>query len=283
MGQAQFTAAGRDVKTIEGSVAAVTGAGSGIGRATSLALAAAGARVAVTDLDLASAEVTVAQITRAGGEARAFALDVANPARVRQALGEIQQELGNPSLLVNNAGIAVGGLFLDTSLESWQKIMSINLMGVVHCCQAFVPVMVLAGRPGHVVNIASMLGYTAMRGVSAYCATKFGVIGFSEALRAELHDHAIGVSAICPGIIRTNIISAGILESAELDVEAKRKEIDALYEKRNYPPERVARAVLAAIRGNRAVVPVTPEAWVAYYAKRWLPGLVRWLARREIV
>lgn len=271
------------MKTIEGSVAAVTGAGSGIGRATSLALAAAGARVAVTDLDLASAEVTVAQITRAGGEARAFALDVANPAQVRQALGEIQQELGNPSLLVNNAGIAVGGLFLDTSLESWQKIMSINLMGVVHCCQAFVPVMVLAGRPGHVVNIASMLGYTAMRGVSAYCATKFGVIGFSEALRAELHDHAIGVSAICPGIIRTNIISAGILESAELDVEAKRKEIDALYEKRNYPPERVARAVLAAIRGNRAVVPVTPEAWVAYYAKRWLPGLVRWLARREIV
>jgi short-subunit dehydrogenase len=156
-------------------------------------------------------------------------------------------------------------------------------MGVVHCCQAFLPVMVLAGKPGHVVNIASMLGYTGMRGVSAYCATKFGVMGFSESLRAEMREHAIGVSAVCPGIIRTNIINAGILESNDVDVEAKRKEIDALYEKRNYPPEKVARAVLSAIRRNRAVVPVTPEAWVTYYTKRWLPGLVSWLARREMV
>lgn len=271
------------MKSIEGSVAAVTGAGSGIGRATALALAAAGARVAVTDLRLQSARETVGQIVDAGGEARAYAMDVADPARVRHALAEIQHELGNPSILVNNAGIAVGGLFLDTSLESWQKVVSINLMGVVHCCQAFVPVMALAGRPGHVVNIASMLGYTAMRGVTAYCATKFGVVGFSEALRAELHEHSIGVSAICPGIIRTNIISAGILESAELDVEAKRREIDRLYEKRNYPPEKVARAVLSAIRRDRAVVPVAPEAWAAYYLKRWLPGLVRWLGRREMV
>jgi len=248
-----------------------------------MALAAAGAKVAVTDLHLHSAQETADRIVATGGDARAYTLDVADPAAVRHALTEIQHALGNPSILVNNAGIAVGGLFLDTSLESWQKIMSINLMGVVHCCQAFLPVMLLTGRPGHVVNIASMLGYTAMRGVSAYCATKFGVIGFSEGLRAELHDHAIGVSAICPGIIRTNIISAGILESAELDVEAKRKEIDRLYERRNYPPERVARAVLSAIRRNRAIVPVTPEAWTAYYMKRWLPGVVRWLGGREMV
>ena len=271
------------MKRIENSVAAVTGAGSGIGRATAMALAAAGARVAVTDLNLDSARETVRQIAASGGEARAYALDVADSARVRQALAEIQHELGNPSILVNNAGIAVGGLFLDTSLESWQKVVSINLMGVVHCCQAFVPVMVLAGRPGHVVNIASMLGYTAIRGVSANCATKFGVVGFSEALRAELHEHAIGVSAICPGLIRTNIISAGILESAELDVEAKRREIVTLYENRNYPPERVARAVVSAIRRDREVGPVTPEDWAAYYLKRWLPGMVRWLGRKEMV
>jgi len=271
------------VKSIEGSVAAVTGAGSGIGRAIAVALAAAGARVAVTDLHLQRAQETVGRIVGSGGEARAFAMDVADPALVRHALAEVQHELGNPSILVNNAGIAVGGLFLDTSMESWQKIVSINLMGVVHCCQAFLPVMLLTGRPGHIVNIASMLGYTAIRGVSAYCATKFGVIGFSEGLRAELHDHAIGVSAICPGIIRTNIIRAGILESAELDVEAKRREIDRLYEKRNYPPHRVARAVISAIRRDRAVVPVTPEAWAAYYMKRWFPGVVRWLGRREMV
>lgn len=271
------------MKNIKGSIAAVTGAGSGIGRATALALAAEGARVAVSDLRLDSARQTADLIAASGGEARAWAMDVADPGQVRATLAQIQHELGNPSLLVNNAGIAVGGLFLDTSPESWQKIMSINLMGVVHCCQAFLPVMVMAGKPGHVVNIASMLGYTGMRGVSAYCATKFGVMGFSESLRAEMREHAIGVSAVCPGIIRTNIINAGILESKDLDVEAKRREIDALYEKRNYPPEKVARAVLSAIRRNRALVPVTPEAWVTYYAKRWLPGLVAWLAQREMV
>ena len=271
------------MKNIKGSIAAVTGAGSGIGRATALALAAEGARVAVTDLRLDSARQTADLIVASGGEARAWAMDVADPGQVRATLAQIQHELGNPSLLVNNAGIAVGGLFLDTSQESWQKIMSINLLGVVHCCQAFLPVMVLAGKPGHVVNIASMLGYTGMRGVSAYCATKFGVMGFSESLRAEMREHAIGVSAICPGMIRTNIISAGILESADLDVEAKRKEIDALYEKRDYPPEKVARAVLSAIRRNRAVVPVAPEAWAAYYLKRWLPGVAGWLARKELV
>jgi NAD(P)-dependent dehydrogenase (short-subunit alcohol dehydrogenase family) len=282
-GPIQFTSARQDVKKIKGSVAAVTGAGSGIGRASALALAAEGARVAVTDVNLTGAQETADLITAHGGAAQAVGMDVADPAQVREALTQIQQDLGNPSVLVNNAGIAVGGLFLDTSLESWQKIISINLMGVVHCCQAFVPAMVRAGLPGHVVNIASMLGYTPMRGVTAYCATKFGVLGFSESLRAELGDHAIGVSAICPGMIRTNIISTGILESSDLDVEAKRGEIEALYEKRNYPPDKVARAVLSAIRRNRAVVPVTPEAWVAYYAKRWVPGLVRWLARKELV
>jgi len=271
------------VKQIEGSIALVTGAGSGIGRATALALAEQGARVAVTDLCPESAEGTANTISGRGGEARAFVLDVSDAERVEAVVREIQQDLGIPSILVNNAGIAVGGYFLDTSLDSWRKIMSINLMGVVHCSRSFVPAMVQSGRPGHVVNIASMLGYTGMRGVSAYCATKFGVMGFSESLRAELRDHRIGVSAICPGIIRTNIISAGILESADVDVEAKRRDIDRLYEKRNYPPEKVAQAVISAIRRDRAVVPVTPEAWAAYYLKRWLPGVVGRLARREMV
>ena len=261
----------------------VTGAGSGIGRATALALAEQGARVAVTDLCAASAEDTARVIKDRGGEAAAIPLDVADADRIEAVVGEIQQAFGSPSILVNNAGIAVGGYFLDTSPESWQKIMAINLMGVVHCCRAFIPVMLQNGRPGHVVNIASMLGYTGMRGVSAYCATKFGVLGFSESLRAEMHDHAIGVSAICPGMIRTNIISSGILESSDEDVELRRRDIVRLYEKRNYPPEKVARAVLSAIRRNRAVVPVAPEAWAAYYLKRWLPGAVRWLARREMV
>jgi NAD(P)-dependent dehydrogenase (short-subunit alcohol dehydrogenase family) len=271
------------LKDIAGRIAVVTGGGSGIGRATALALAEQGARVAVTDLRAASAEATAGMIRVRGGESRAYALDVADTAQIREGSGRIQEELGIPSLLVNNAGIAVGGYFMDTSEDSWQSIMSVNLMGVIQCCREFIPAMVGSGRTGHVVNIASMLGYTGMRGVTAYCTTKFGVMGFSESLRAEMVDHGIGVSAICPGMIRTNIIHAGILESSSEDVEVRRQQINALYEKRNYPPDKVARAVLSAIRRNRAVVPVTPEARFAYYLKRWLPGVVGWLARRDMV
>lgn len=270
------------MKNLTGKIALVTGAGSGIGRATARALAASGARVAVTDLSAESARETVESIIVQGHEARAFKLDVSNEVQVVDIARQVNQEMGAPAILVNNAGIAVGGNFLDISVENWERIVSINLMGVVHCCRAFLPQMVASSQPGHIVNIASMLGYTAARGVSAYCATKFGVVGFSECLRAELAGHRIGVSIICPGVVKTNIIASGILESREVDVEEKRKSIEAFYEKRNYPPELVASAILKAIRKNRALVPVTPEAWLSYYVKRLSPLLSRWIALKEM-
>lgn len=259
-------------------VAVVTGAGSGIGRATALALARAGGRVAVTDVQQESAEDTAARIRDSGHQALAFRMDVTSVNQIWQVQEQITSSFGVPSVLVNNAGIAVGGYFLDTGLESWERVVAINLMGVVHCCRAFVPQMVAAERPGHVVNIASMLGYTPAQGVTAYGTTKFGVLGFSESLRIELAPHGIGVTAICPGLIRTNIIQSGVLELGEQDVEEKRRAIDSIYRKRNYPPEKVAAAIMQAIRRNRAVVPVAPEAWLAYYLKRWAPWLVRWIA-----
>lgn len=271
------------MRNFAGKTAVVTGAGSGIGRATAEALAEQGATVAVTDVDPQSAGETARIINDRGLEARAFTLDVSDPDKIAKAAQQIRESVGVPAVLINNAGIAVGGYFLDMSPEIWQRIIAINLMGVIHCTRAFIPAMAASGQPGHVVNISSMLGYTQARGVSAYCTTKFGVLGFSESLRAELVDHGIGVTAICPGMIRTNIINSGVLESPDEDIEEKRKTIDAMYEKRNYPPEKVARAIIKAIRRNRAVVPVAPEAWAAYYARRWLPWLVRWQANKDIV
>ena len=197
------------------------------------------------------------------------------------AAEEVRAAMGPVSVLVNNAGIAAGGYFLDTSYESWSEILAVNLLGVVHSCRAFVPAMAAGGQGGHVVNIASMLGYTGVRGAGAYCTSKFGVVGFSESLRAELSDHGVGVSAICPGMVRTNIIGSAILESALEDTEARRSDIHALYDRRNFPPERVAAAIVKAIRRNRALVPVAPEAWIAWYLKRWAPGLLAWITRRD--
>lgn len=267
------------MKNLSGKVALVTGAGSGIGRATAVALAEQGARVAVTDIDPASAALTAESIRKQGGDARDWVLDVTDTDGIRQAMDEIRAAMGLPAVLVNNAGIAVGGYFQDCSQESWERVVAINLMGVVHCSRVLVPQMIASGQAGHVVNIASILGHVGIQGVSAYCMTKFGVVGFSESLRAELAQYRIGVSTICPGMIRTEIVRSGVLESSEDDLQTRRQAVETLFEKRNYPPERVARAIVKAIRRNRGVVPVAPEAWVAYYLKRISPWLVYRIAR----
>ena len=130
------------MKDFDGRVALVTGAGSGIGQATALALAAEGVSVAVTDIDLEAAQATVQLISEQGMLARAFELDVSDRESIDRAALAIDEALGAPSILINNAGIAVGGLFLDSSPESWQRVMSINLMGVVNCCHRFIPAIV---------------------------------------------------------------------------------------------------------------------------------------------
>ena len=271
------------MKSLNGKIAVVTGAGSGIGQATALALAAQGARVVVTDISESTAQTTADLIRSQSQSAEAYKLDVADYAQMQAVATRVQQDIGVPSIVVNNAGIAVAGSLLDCSLENWEKVVSINLMGVVHGCKAFLPAMVKSNSPGHIVNIASMAGFSGVAKLGAYTATKFAIVGFSESLRAEMSAHQIGVSAICPGLISTNIVSAGIFESSEVDVEEKRRAINALYSRRNYTPDRVAKVILKAIRKNRAVVPVTTEAWLVYYSKRWIPWLPRWLAGKDFL
>lgn len=268
------------LQRIEGRLALVTGAASGIGRHTALALHRAGAKIIACDLDQDG-------LADLGGELRdglvmSRKVDVADREAMRAFAQAVHDEHGPLDILVNNAGVAVQGTFLDTSLDDWDWIVGINFWGVIHGCHFFVPAMVQAARgregvgragwKGHVVNVSSVLGYAGMPEVSAYCATKFAVLGFSESLRAELIDSGIGVTTICPGIVNTPIVARARYPGKKRDPDAVRSKVVNTYQKRNFGPDRVARAIISGITRGRDVVPVAPEAWGLYYMKRLTPS-----------
>lgn len=268
------------MKEFSGKLVFITGAGSGIGRETALAFAKAGARVIVADLREEGAAETCRQIAPAGGRAAHYTVDVTDAAAMATLASRVEQEHGVVDVLVNNAGIGAAGRFLDTTLETWRKVMDINLMGVVHGCHAFLPAMVARGQGGHVVNLASLAAYVAAADMPVYAASKYAVLGFSESLRADMARHRIGVTAICPGVINTNIIKGTIMEG-DMGKAGVRDKVDAFYEKRNYTPAQVAAAIVDAVRRNQGVRPVSPESWAMYYLKRLSPALVTKLAGSE--
>jgi len=269
-----------ETKNLSGKVGVVTGAGSGIGRATALALAERGADLAICDVDESGLAETVAAIESQGRKTFSQRVDVADPEAMAAFARDTLTALGRVDIVVNNAGIGIGGLFVNVPLEAWRKILGINISGVIHGCHAFLPGMIEAGRGGHIVNIASMAGYIQAPGMTAYGATKFAVLGFSESLRPELQLHGIGVTAVCPGVINTAIVRTSPMYGQDDNPELREEGIRA-FERRNYSPERVAQAILKAIQKNRGVAPVSPEAWVGYWLKRLVPGAVAWFARRS--
>jgi 2-hydroxycyclohexanecarboxyl-CoA dehydrogenase len=266
---------------IPGALALVTGAGSGIGRATALELSGRGARVLCADIDAAGAEKTAASCAEAGGVAVALAADVADRAAMADLADRVHTDHGVLDILVNNAGVGISGDFLDTRLDDWDWIVSINLMGVVHGCHAFGPAMVGRGR-GHVVNMSSGLAYIPHHAESAYVTTKAGVLAFSRALRADWHKHGVGVSAVCPGVINTPIVRTTRYRGEQADPESV-AEVQEAFATRGHPPELVARAVVGAVQRNRSVVPAGREATAGWYASRFLPTPVLDLVARASI
>jgi 2-hydroxycyclohexanecarboxyl-CoA dehydrogenase len=269
----------------ETATALVTGAGSGIGRATAHALAAKGATVLCTDIDEAAAEKTAAECgersssgSRAGQRGHAaYRLDVADRADVDAVATAVDQHHGPLTILVNNAGVGMTGAFADMTAADWTYIRSINLDGVVNCCSAFTPPM-LAARRGQVVNISSGLGFTPTARESAYGATKAAVLHLSQCLRADWAPQGVGVTAICPGFINTGIATATRFTGGQED-PAQRERLVRGFQK-GHSPEKVGQAIVWAIAGNRAVVPVGFESVIGWYAHRLAPvALQQALAR----
>jgi NAD(P)-dependent dehydrogenase (short-subunit alcohol dehydrogenase family) len=262
-----------DIRDLRGRTVLVTGSASGIGRESALAFARRGADLVLCDLNAKGLEET-AEAIRAlrQGTATTHVVDVSSADQLARFAEAVHARVPAVDILMNNAGVAIGGAFLDTSLADWNWILGINVLGVVHGCHYFVPAMVKRGAGGHVVNVASAAGYVSNGGLSAYSTTKFGVVGLSEALRQELAPHGIGVTCICPGIIDTPITTVARLVGAAATDEVRKRMVES-YRGRGYGPAKVALGVLHAVERNRAVAPITPEAWVMYYAKRFVPGL----------
>lgn len=266
---------GGGVAQLRGRLALVTGAGSGIGRATALALAAHGARLLLVDRDGDAAALVAGSIAGA----HAFTCDVSDAGAMARLANAVIGEHGVPDVVVNNAGIGVAGPFLDTEFDDWRRVLDVNVMGVVHGCRLFATAMIERGEGGHILNTASAAAFQPQKGLPAYSASKAAVLMLSECLRAEVLPYGIGVTAVCPGVIATNITRVTRYVGVDEEEQQRlRDHVTRVYQRRNFTPEQVAAEIVDAIGADKPVAVVTPEAKVAHALSRFAPGLARRLA-----
>jgi NAD(P)-dependent dehydrogenase (short-subunit alcohol dehydrogenase family) len=259
--------------------AVVTGGGSGLGRAFVIELAKRSASILVTDVDEASAQETAelaraharAQSETGGADAKALRCDVSDADQVAALGEEMDGRFGGVDLVINNAGVAVAGDVGDVSIDDWRWIVGINLMGVVHGCSTFAPRLKKQGS-GHIINVASAAGLVASPGLAPYNATKFAVVGLSEALFAELRPHGVGVTVLCPTFFPTNIHNSSRGTKPEL-----KSFVHSLMQASKIDAAGVARAALAsADAGKLYCLPMT-DAKTMWALKRAAPE--QWVAR----
>jgi NAD(P)-dependent dehydrogenase (short-subunit alcohol dehydrogenase family) len=234
--------------------AVVTGGASGIGRAMALALARDGARVVVADVDERGMDDVVHQVRARGGEAVAVRTDVSDRDQVQALAGRAFEAFGDVHVLCNNAGVVTHGGLETATHRDWQWVLGVNLWGVIHGIEAFVPRMIAQKAGGHIVNTASMAGLIATRGLGVYNTSKYAVVGLSETLAKDLKPYRIGVSVLCPMGVDTQIRAAGrnrpeSLKNAQ-EIAAEPVELIG----RTLAPETVSEMVMAAIRDDRLYI-----------------------------
>ena len=250
------------MKQFEGRVAAITGAGSGIGRALAKNLAGRGTHLALSDVDEVGLAETVAQCEGRGVKVTSQRVDVADRAAVFAWADQVVADHGKVNLVFNNAGVALGATIEAMSYEDFTWLMNINFWGVVHGTQAFLPHLKRTGE-GHIVNISSVFGLISVPTQSAYNAAKFGVRGFTDALRMELEMDGAGVSCttVHPGGIKTNIARNARMDPSVAPMAGELDEVGADFDKvAMTSPEKAARQILAAVEQNKRRALIGPDA-----------------------
>jgi len=259
-----------------GKVALITGAGSGIGEAIASALADRRATVVIADINGEAAERAAYELLAKGADAESAVVDVSNESSVQTLVNRVYSDHGHLDLMINNAGIHIGGVALSTSSEDWRRLMEINYWGVVHGIRAAATIM-KQQSDGHIVNISSLAGITPTPTQTIYAASKWAVTGLSLSLRPELAADGIRLTTICPGAIRTKLFEHGYV----VDVtDNNRLERLARW---MFPADRAANRILRAIRYNRAIAVFPAHAKILYGLFRlgqWILVPYYWFLRR---
>ncbi len=260
-------------------VAFITGGASGIGAAIGKALARRGVEVVLADRQLALAEEVAEGIRQSGGRASAVELDVRDAAAFENAVGQIVARCGRIDYLFNNAGIGVAGDIAGYALPDWYDVFDVNLRGVVHGISAVYPVMRAQGS-GHIINTASMAGLLPTGEAASYGATKHAVVGLSKTLRIEAEEHGVRVSALCPGVIRTPILTAGTYGRWNLKPGSEHKALELWETMRPMNVDAFARKALRGVDRNQAII-IVPSWWkLLWWLERFSPSLSLWLWSR---
>jgi NAD(P)-dependent dehydrogenase (short-subunit alcohol dehydrogenase family) len=270
----------RDDNVYAGKVAVVTGGASGIGAAIASEIAGAGARVVIADRQVELAESVANSIRARGGEAVALELDVRDLASMQTVVEATLARWGGVHFFFNNAGIIVGGEVDSYEARDWDDVFDVNVRGVAYGIQAVYPVMIRQGS-GHIINTASVAGLGATPGQTVYCASKHAVVGLSKSLRIEAKRHGVRVSALCPGVIRTPILtggkygrtkSEGLPDSDLLKMWEQLRPMDAGV---------FAKKVAAAVARNEAII-IVPGWWkLLWRLERLFPALSEALIARQ--
>ncbi len=194
---------------LEGKVALVTGGASGIGYAMCQSLAASGVRVVIADIEQTALAAAADSFGESNADIKPMQLDVTDRDQFAEVVDEIERDFGNIHIVCNNAGVGVGGHVADMTYKDWDWVLGVNLNGVVNGMVVCANRIRAHGEGGHIVNTASMAGHMAIANLSVYNASKFAVVGLSESARQDLAADNIGVSVLCPNLVRTNILESG--------------------------------------------------------------------------
>jgi NAD(P)-dependent dehydrogenase (short-subunit alcohol dehydrogenase family) len=264
--------------SVSGKIAFVTGGASGIGAALTTKLVEGGAEVWIADRQIGAAQELAQRFSSGGAKAHAIELDVRSYPSFEGAVAEAVQRSGRIDYLFNNAGIGVGGEVDSYTLDDWNDVFDVNLRGVAHGIQAVYPIMIRQ-RSGHIVNTASMAGLLTSPGSASYTASKHAVVALSRALRVEAERHGVRVSVLCPGAIRTPILTGGKYGRMTKTGISDEDLLKFWEPFRPMAPEKFAeRALRAVLRGDAIVV--VPAWWKAlWYLDRLSPAVSMQAAR----